>query len=268
MSGWRDGARLAVGTLSVLPTRPPSRVDAGVAGRAMLLGPLVGLVLGALVGVPAGLLVGLDRSPLLVSALAVAALAWLTRALHLDGLADVADGLGSGRDGEAARAIMKKSDIGPFGVATLVLALLAQVAAAAVLLAQDALAGAVLVGVVVLGSRCVLPWLCTARFPAATPSGLGALVAGTVRGGAAAGALAVAALVGAGALGADAVRGDLAGGSGVLLAGLVGVLAGQLAAYGLARRCLCRFGGTTGDVLGACVETALTVGLVAAALVV
>ncbi|NEC49139.1 adenosylcobinamide-GDP ribazoletransferase, partial [Actinospica acidiphila] len=55
----------------------------------------------------------------------------LTRGLHLDGLADTADGLGSGRPAEDALRIMKQSDVGPFGVLTLVLVLLVQVAALA-----------------------------------------------------------------------------------------------------------------------------------------
>ena len=52
----------------------------------------------------------------------------LTRGLHLDGLADTADGLGSAKPAEDALRIMKQSDIGPFGVITLLFVLLAQVA--------------------------------------------------------------------------------------------------------------------------------------------
>ena len=51
----------------------------------------------------------------------------MTRGLHLDGLADTADGLGSAKPAADALRIMKASDIGPFGVVTLVLALLGQV---------------------------------------------------------------------------------------------------------------------------------------------
>ena len=57
----------------------------------------------------------------------MAALALLTRGLHLDGLADLADGLGSGKPAPVALDIMRRSDIGPFGIVTLVLTLLIQV---------------------------------------------------------------------------------------------------------------------------------------------
>ncbi|NEE30554.1 adenosylcobinamide-GDP ribazoletransferase, partial [Streptomyces sp. SID7982] len=66
--------------------------------------------------------------PLLAAVASVAVPAALTRGLHLDGLADTADGLGSGKPAEDALRIMKQSDIGPFGVITLLLVLLAQVA--------------------------------------------------------------------------------------------------------------------------------------------
>nr|BFE88602.1 hypothetical protein GCM10020093_112030 [Planobispora longispora] len=111
--------------------------------------------------------------------LAVGTLALLTRALHLDGLADLADGLGSGRPAERALDIMKRSDIGPFGVVTLLLTLLAQVAA----LTEAASAG---YGPPALAAACVagrlaLTWACREGVPTARPGGLGATVAGTVR---------------------------------------------------------------------------------------
>ena len=65
----------------------------------------------------------------------------LSRAIHLDGLADTADGLGSGRPPADALAIMRQSDVGPFGVATLVLTLLIQVSALATLASLDEAVG-------------------------------------------------------------------------------------------------------------------------------
>jgi len=231
-----DALRLMLGTLTILPVRPPTRITRRTAGLAMTLAP----VGGALVAVPVWVLGNLDQ-PLLDAALAVAALAIGSRAIHLDGLADVADGLGSRQPAERALQIMKQSDIGPFGVVTVVLTLLVQVAALAVLFADNrSLAAAT----AVVASRAVLPWLCA--WPAARPDGLGALMAGSVSWPT---ALSVVVLV---VVGFGAVAPYL----------FVGVLAG----LGFGRYSVRRFGGTTGDVYGACVELALTAGLVAAAL--
>ncbi|MET8945558.1 adenosylcobinamide-GDP ribazoletransferase, partial [Streptomyces sp. NPDC004542] len=127
---WPDGLRFAFGTLTVLPVRV-TRWDRAAARGGMLCAPLAGLVVGvcaAALGVP---LLLLGAGPLLAAVATVAVPAALTRGLHLDGLADTADGLGSGKPAEDALRIMKQSDIGPFGVLTLVLVLLAQVAALA-----------------------------------------------------------------------------------------------------------------------------------------
>ncbi|NKZ06393.1 adenosylcobinamide-GDP ribazoletransferase, partial [Actinomadura latina] len=166
-----EGLRLAVTLLTAVPAGT-ARVDRGTARAAMLLAPATGLITGggaALVLLAAGPL-GLPALPAAV--LAVAATAALTRALHLDGLADLADGLGSGRPAAEALTIMKRSDIGPFGVVTLLLALLVQVAALA-----SAPHPAVAVLVAAAAGRLALPWACRTAVPSARPGGLGALVA-------------------------------------------------------------------------------------------
>src|SRR3954454_11407117 len=125
-----DGLRFAFGTLSVLPVKV-TRWDREAARGGMLCAPLVGVALGCMSAALGLLLLALGSSALLAAVATVAVSAVLTRGLHLDGLADTADGLGSGKPAEDALRIMKQSDIGPFGVLTLVLVLLGQVAALA-----------------------------------------------------------------------------------------------------------------------------------------
>ncbi|MEU4211378.1 adenosylcobinamide-GDP ribazoletransferase [Streptomyces sp. NPDC026206] len=249
-----DALRFAFGTLTVLPV-PLTRWDRRAARGGMLAAPLAGLVVGGCAALAGWLLLLLGSGPLLAAVATVAVPAVLTRGLHLDGLADVADGLGSGRPAEDALRIMKQSDIGPFGVITLLLTLLGQVAALAQLYGAGRWHGAVAAAVAALAARCALTLASRAGVPAARPDGLGAAVAGVVPRPA---ALAVAALTAAVAAGAGAFTGPY----GALRAGLAVLLAlagGEL----LLRHCRRRFGGVTGDVFGALAETASTVALLA-----
>ncbi|WP_143590050.1 adenosylcobinamide-GDP ribazoletransferase, partial [Streptomyces africanus] len=125
-----DGLRFAFGTLTVFPVRV-TRWDREAARGGMLCAPLAGLAVGAAAAAAGLVLLVLGAGGPLAAVATVAVPAVLTRGLHLDGLADTADGLGSGKPAEDALRIMKQSDIGPFGVITLVLALLAQAAALA-----------------------------------------------------------------------------------------------------------------------------------------
>jgi adenosylcobinamide-GDP ribazoletransferase len=241
-----DALRLAVGTLTRIPVPAPRSVDRRVAGRAMLLAPLVGLLLALVVGIPAQVLVSITPvGDLLGAVLAVAALAWLTRALHLDGLADTADALGSARPAADALAIARRSDIGPFGVVVLVLVLLVQVAALADLLGTGAGAGSLVVAVVT--GRVALTLACMRGIPAARPDGLGAVVAGSVP--------RVVGLAVALAWLAIAVASVARGhGLGTGLATGGAVIGGLLAAAAIVRLARRRLGGITGDVLGATAE--------------
>ncbi|MGF1431340.1 adenosylcobinamide-GDP ribazoletransferase [Kitasatospora sp. LaBMicrA B282] len=229
-----------------------ARWDRTAGGRAMVAAPLVGLVLGALAA-GVGALVCWRGGSLLGAVAALAVLAGLTRGLHLDGLADVADGLGSGKPAEDALRIMKQSDIGPFGVLSLVLLLLAQAAALAGQFGHSPARGALAVLTAAVAGRCALAWGCLRPVPAARPGGLGAMVAGAV---------AVPA----------ALAGTLLSALGLSVLGLalpgwhpryaLALIVGQLAATALLVRCVRRFGGVTGDVLGALVETAALAALV------
>ena len=110
--------------------------------------------------------------------LAIAVLAALTRGLHLDGLADLADGLGSRKPAAQALEIMKRSDIGPFGVVTLVLTLLVQVAALA--RADQVGRGPVAIAAAAVAARLAIMLACRRHVPVRAAGGLGSLVAGTV----------------------------------------------------------------------------------------
>jgi adenosylcobinamide-GDP ribazoletransferase len=249
------GFRLAVTLLTAIPLPGGSRRGAPsgvptrrVAAAAMTWAPVVGLLLGALAAVVLELAARLGHTgPLLAAVLAVTALALLTRGLHLDGLADLADGLGSRKPAEEALAIMKRSDIGPFGVVTLVLTLGIQIAA---LDRAETLGRGVpaLLAAAVAG-RLALTWACRRGVPAARGSGLGVLVAGTVPP-AIPVALTAATLGGAGAYGIN-----------ILIAVAVGLAASLVLTFLAVRR----LGGITGDVLGALVEVTTAVCLLVTA---
>ncbi|GLF94083.1 adenosylcobinamide-GDP ribazoletransferase [Streptomyces yaizuensis] len=243
------GIRFAFGTLTVLPVEV-TRWDRDAARAGMLCAPLAGLVVGALAGAAGAVALLLGTGPLLAAVTAAAVPAVLTRGLHLDGLADVADGLGSGRPADDALRIMKQSDIGPFGVVTLLFTLLAQIAALTQLYGAGWAEGALGALVSGVSARLALTLAARSGVPAARPEGLGAAVAEVVP---VRTAWALAVLVTLAAAGVGA----LLGGYGALRYGLAVALA-LVAALALLRRCVRRFGGVTGDVFGALAETAAT----------
>ncbi|WP_380167907.1 adenosylcobinamide-GDP ribazoletransferase [Jannaschia sp. R86511] len=244
----RDGLRLSFGTLTLLPVRAPTVVDRDAAAVAMTAALLPGALLGLAVGATTALLLALGLAPLPVGFVAVGVGVLLTRFLHLDGLADTADGLTAGHTPERALEVMHRGDVGPAGATVLVLVLAGQATAVA------AVAGAghpwwAVVGLLTLawaGSRAVLALLTAVGTRPAQRSGLGAGVLGSVPRSV---CWAPAALLGA--------LGLLGAGWPAALA----VVAGLVAAAGLAVHAHRRLGGLTGDVLGAGVEVALLAAL-------
>lgn len=119
---------LAIQFLTILPIPSPKRCEADDLGRATAWFPLVGLLLGGLLW-----LADLALTPLfprhLTDALLVTLLAVLTGGLHLDGLADVCDGLAARGDKQRFLAAMKDSHVGALGAVGLMLGLLLKYAA-------------------------------------------------------------------------------------------------------------------------------------------
>jgi adenosylcobinamide-GDP ribazoletransferase len=257
-----DAFRFAFGTLTAIRVPAPNSVQRPVPGRAMALAPLAGLVLGIIAMVVAWLALRLGLSTLVVAVIVIVVLALGTRGLHLDGLADTADGLAASYDRAQALAVMRRGDTGPTGLAAVVLALLLQSAALAQVLGQARqrlpngpggdLRAVVVIAVIAVCARVAIPVLCAEGVPAARPQGLGATVAGSVVPTIIALVFGVTAVV-------AALGGVIAGYS--WWVGPVAVVLAMMAAAAVTQRAVTRFGGITGDVIGAGVEVAAVVSL-------
>lgn len=246
-----DGLRLAVGTLTMVPVGeldPPTRRSAM---WGMSLAPLAALPLGVAVAATCWVAQLSVLPPLVGATLALLVLALGSRAMHLDGLADTVDGVGAGWSRERALEVMRRGDVGPMGVAALVLVLLAQAAAAAVVLGRPW--GWLVVGVAVLVSRAACALTCTTGIHAARSDGLGAVVAEAVPRPVTVVVLLVTAGLLSLAVGVQGVQ---------PLVGIVAVLAMTAVVAVLVRTATRVFGGVSGDVMGAAIELSLATLLV------
>lgn len=165
---------VALAFLTRLPV-PQQNADAADFAAAVRLYPVAGLAIGGLVAGAGWAAAALD--PWLGALAALAIWIWATGALHLDGLADLADGLGAAH-GDRARLLTVMADphIGSFGVVALGLQLAAKLVLLHLLLPAHAMALFAIPAAARLGP---LVW---ARFlPPLKPEGLGAAIAGAVR---------------------------------------------------------------------------------------
>lgn len=197
--------------------------------------PVVGAVVGGIGGAVFWICVRLGMPPGVAAVWALASMLLVTGALHEDGLADFADGLGGGRTRERKLAIMRDSRIGTFGGLALMLSLAARGAALAAL-AQPARVAVALIVAAALGRGAIGVVLLTSG--PARPDGLAADLRAsqfgrTALGPGIAGVLVFALLP-----------------FGAALAAMVAALGGALAIAWIAHR---QLGGYTGDVLGAAV---------------
>ncbi len=234
---------VAFAFLTRLPVGFGKAQDSDV-GHAIAFFPVVGLALGVALVAAAWLVSALP--PTLAAVGLVALLAGATGGLHLDGLADVFDGLGGSHgDRERMLAIMRDSRIGAHGALALVLVVLAKVFALSVLLQRSELLPVLLFPAV--ARWAVVPLI--VALPYVREVGLGKTF--NDRGSAAEVAWATAVIVSM----------LLAAGSRTLLpAGAAFAVALGFAVW--MRR---RLGGLTGDVYGATIELAEVAFLAAAA---
>ena len=206
-------------------------LDAAAVRFYPAVGILVGLAAGAVFAAAYGLF-----GPFSAAVLAVSATALLTGAMHEDGLADTADGIGGGRTAERALEIMRDSRIGVYGVLALVLVLAIRVFALAGL--SPWVGFATLVAAHGLSRWSVVIVIATARYVRA--SGTASPVAGPVPQAShlAAGATALICLVPVGFAASPLAA----------LGALAGLAVGHLAVRGFFQP---KLKGYTGDTLGA-----------------
>ncbi|WP_024332823.1 adenosylcobinamide-GDP ribazoletransferase [Gordonia hirsuta] len=258
---------VATAWLTVLPVPQPSAApDRRIGAHVISAVPVIGVLLGS---AAAALAFGLHHTALpaaLIGALIVAFDAVATRGMHLDGLADTADGLGCYGDPERTRAVMRSGDVGPFGAAAMTMVLLLQTLAIGALVDQHRWTA--IVFAVFLG-RVSVVIACRRGLGPANADGFGALVSGTQRWSILVWLLvSVAAALGAGAVDpgpGDPVPGDsiwTGAGLSAALPALTAVVVVAVAVYLFTRHCARRMGGTSGDVLGATLELSTTIALV------
>ena len=119
VGAWLRDLAVAGTFLTRLPFRPTPPVDMADLGPAARVFPLIGILVGITGGAAVWLAAEAGLQPMVCAIIGLAATAWITGALHEDGLADFADGIGA-RDRTRRLAIMRDSRIGTFGVLALI----------------------------------------------------------------------------------------------------------------------------------------------------
>ncbi|WP_338307463.1 MULTISPECIES: adenosylcobinamide-GDP ribazoletransferase [unclassified Bradyrhizobium] len=225
--------RMAVSFVTILPVASSKPAADGAVARATWALPVAGLLVGLAGAFVYKVAIRFGLTPNIAALLALAITALITGALHEDGLADTADGLGGGRTRERKLEIMRDSRIGTYGVCALILSFGLRWSALAAI--ADPLLVAFALCAAHAAARAGVPAFMS-LVPPARPDGLSAS-AGSPPGRSVAIAFALGTLALALALGPGKA--------------LVGLIVLSLAGLLLARLAVRQIGGQTGDILGA-----------------
>ncbi|MFO1111826.1 MAG: adenosylcobinamide-GDP ribazoletransferase [Bradyrhizobium sp.] len=239
MNEWLDDFKTAIAFLTRLPMPHPQGPMPPNFVRAHRMFPLVGALIGAAIGLLCLALRAAGLPDLAAAALALGGGMMLTGGLHEDGLADVADGFGGGRDIAAKLEIMRDSRLGTYGALALLVSFAAKLSALAALPDARIVYGMIAAHAL---ARGVLPVM-SLNLPYARKDGLAAN-AGRPDAAVALAAMAIALVIALLAL----------SWANAFWAALVTAIGALVMAW-LARR---QIGGQTGDVLGATEQVAET----------
>ncbi|MDH2401074.1 adenosylcobinamide-GDP ribazoletransferase [Bradyrhizobium sp. SSUT18] len=240
--------RMAASFVTILPVASSKPAEDGAVARATWALPVAGLLVGLTGALVYAIASRFGLTPNLAALLALATTALITGALHEDGLADTADGLGGGRTRERKLEIMRDSRIGSYGVCALILSFGLRWSALTAIANPWAVALALCAAHA--AARAGVPAFMSLVTPA-RPDGLSAS-AGSPPGRSVAIAFALGTLALALALGPGKA--------------LVSLIVLSLAGLMLARLAIRQVGGQTGDILGAFEQTGeILILLVAAA---
>ncbi|WP_061028575.1 adenosylcobinamide-GDP ribazoletransferase [Bradyrhizobium sp. CCH5-F6] len=225
--------RMAASFVTILPVASSKPAGDGAVARATWALPIAGLLVGLAGAFVYKIASRFGLTPNLAALLALATTTLITGALHEDGLADTADGLGGGRTRERKLEIMRDSRIGTYGVCALILSFGLRWSALAAIANPWGVALALCAAHT--AARAGVPAFMSLVAPA-RPDGLSAS-AGSPPGRSVALAFAVGTFALALALGPGKA--------------LVALILLSLAGYMLARLAIRQIGGQTGDILGA-----------------
>ena len=232
ISSWFREIAVAGAFLTRLPFRIESPIRVSDLGSAVHMFPVIGLIAGSLGAAAFWIAAQIGLNSIASGAIGLAAVVWITGALHEDGLADFFDGI-SAWDRDRRLEIMRDSSVGAFGVLALIFSIVFKVSILAELLTDGTAFSALIAAVAI--SRGMMPLLMYFMTPARA-DGLGS-EAGRPSGKAVGMAVIISGLI-----------------SGILFDGWSVILilfSAAIAVMGLGLLAQRRLGGYTGDVLGA-----------------